>query len=154
MNDQPYKYGGAEALVVLHDQHLREFWNVWRQADEQGIQLPATEDRNYASREALLTHVMGCAASYLTWICEQIGEPAPNVVEYPEVEGFGGQAATYMEQVLAAWPTPLRNIKPEQADHPTYVSRWGTPYSIDAMLEHAVMHPIRHSHQLRGLMIS
>jgi hypothetical protein len=27
-----------------------------------------------------------------------------------------------------------------------------TPYSIDAMLEHAVMHPIRHSYQLEELM--
>jgi len=40
----------------------------------------------------------------------------------------------------------------ERADLPAYPSRWGTPYSIDAMLEHAVMHPIRHAYQLEKLM--
>ena len=32
------------------------------------------------------------------------------------------------------------------------VTRWGSPYSINAMLEHAVMHPIRHRFQLENLL--
>ena len=32
----------------------------------------------------------------------------------------------------------------------TYASAWGVDYCIDAMLEHAVMHPLRHTAQLKG----
>jgi hypothetical protein len=32
-----------------------------------------------------------------------------------------------------------------------YKSNWGTDYCIEAMLEHAVMHPIRHEFQLKEL---
>jgi hypothetical protein len=43
-------------------------------------------------------------------------------------------------------------VTDEQLDKGIYPSRWGTEYCIDAMLEHAVMHPIRHEFQLRNLM--
>jgi hypothetical protein len=34
----------------------------------------------------------------------------------------------------------------------TYTSRWGQEYTIGAMLEHAVMHPMRHAFHLDELM--
>jgi hypothetical protein len=33
-----------------------------------------------------------------------------------------------------------------------FPSRWNVHYCIDAMLEHAVMHPIRHTFQLQELL--
>lgn len=38
------------------------------------------------------------------------------------------------------------------SETPEYPSRWKTLYCVDAMLEHAVMHPIRHAFQLEELM--
>jgi len=46
---------------------------------------------------------------------------------------------------------PLREICDEQLETPEYPSRWQTRYAIDSMLEHAVMHPIRHAFQLDEL---
>jgi hypothetical protein len=40
----------------------------------------------------------------------------------------------------------------DRLETPEYPSRWQTRYCIDAMLEHAVMHPIRHAFQLEELM--
>ena len=34
----------------------------------------------------------------------------------------------------------------------TYKSRWGEDYNIEQMLEHAVVHPMRHRIQLERLM--
>jgi hypothetical protein len=147
-----YHYGGARALVALHDLHLRQFLETWHRADNRSVDLPATSDPSYVSREALLVHVLGCAARYLTWICEQLGLPDPGLEENPSPKDFVTRAENYLEGVLAAWEIPLRELTEEQATSTTYTSRWGTPYCIDAMLEHAVMHPIRHSHQLDELM--
>jgi hypothetical protein len=97
-------------------------------------------------------HVLCCAAGYLTWICEQLQLPDPGLEKNPNPKDFVDRAEGYMEDVLTAWEKPLRELTEEQADSKVYTSRWGTAYCIDAMLEHAVMHPIRHSHQLEELM--
>ncbi len=152
MVEDSYKCGGAKALVTLHEQYLREFLSVWRAADQQGVELPRVSDPDYQSRAALLAHVMGCAAGYLMWICEQLAFPRPEVERRPDPESLVDRADEYMEQVLAAWSRPLRDLTEERAYEPAHKSNWGSPYCIDAMLEHAVMHPVRHTHQLRRLM--
>jgi hypothetical protein len=54
--------------------------------------------------------------------------------------------------VLGGWREPLRAVGGEHFDRPEYASSWGTLYCIDAMLEHAVMHPLRHRFQLEELL--
>ena len=56
-----------------------------------------------------------------------------------------------MEHVLERWRAPLREVPKERLETPEYASRWQTHYCIDSMLEHAVMHPIRHAFQLDEL---
>jgi hypothetical protein len=57
-----------------------------------------------------------------------------------------------MEHVLEQWRAPLQDLGDDRLERAEYPSRWHTRYCIDAMLEHAVMHPIRHSFQLEELM--
>ena len=42
-------------------------------------------------------------------------------------------------------------MSPERFDE-EHLSRWKVTYCIDGMLEHAVMHPIRHRVQLEALL--
>ena len=152
MTPGSYEYGGARALVALHAKHLRAFVVTWRRADNEAMALPVSANPNYASREALLAHVLRSAARYLTWMCEKLELPAPNLEEHPDPGGLAARADEYLKDVLAAWERPLHGLTEEMADSLVYESRWGVPYSIDAMLEHAVMHPIRHAHQLEELL--
>ncbi len=62
------------------------------------------------------------------------------------------EADSYTEHVLEKRRTPLRDVGDDRLETPEYPSRWQTRYCIDAMLEHAVMHPIRHAFQLEELM--
>ena len=94
-------------MVLLHDEHVRRFLVVWNQAQAASVVLPKTDDPAYASLETLLRHVLGAARGYMTWMCEVLELPDPQI-----------------------------RIPPE----PT------------ALLEHAVMHPIRHAFQLEELM--
>ena len=142
----------ARALVVLHERHLREFLVVWRRARAAGVMLPRTDDPDYASLETLLFHVLRAARGYLTWMCEQLALPDPGIDAPPPVERVAGEADAYLEHLLARWRTALVDVAPERLEDRAYPSRWGTPYSVDAMLEHAVMHPIRHAFQLDNLL--
>ncbi len=148
----PWASRGAQALATLHARELRRFVDVWRRADAAELALPETDDPSYASRETLLVHVAACAAGYLVWIQEQRGLAPPDLDRRPDPEGFGRRVDGYVDEVLAAWDVHLRDLTEADSDRPAYETRWGVPYCIDAMLEHAVMHPLRHRHQLERLL--
>ena len=150
--DVAYRSRAVRALVLLHDEHLRHFLVVWKQAQAASVVLPETGNPAYASLQALLRHVLGAARGYMTWMCEVLQLPDPAIDIPPQPEDLSEQADSYMEHVLDRWRTPLIDVADDQLERSEYPSRWQTRYCIDAMLEHAVMHPIRHAFQLEELM--
>lgn len=146
-----YKYRGARALITLHEEYLWSFVEMWRQAHLLEVSLPETEDPDYRSMETLLLHVLRSARGYMMWMCEQLGLPDPKI-DPPPTEDIEERVEDYIEHLLDRWRTPLSEIEEDLFARPEYVSTWGIRYCIDAMLEHAVMHPIRHLFQLMELM--
>ena len=88
----------------------------------------------------------------MTWMCEKLDLPNPEIKPVPKPEVIEKEADEYLVHLLEKWHTPLAEVPIDKFEHGTYTSRWGTDYCIDAMLEHAVMHPIRHEFQLMTLM--
>jgi hypothetical protein len=154
MNSQlpKYKYNGARSLVLLHDQYLRSFVQTWKQAKKQNIVLPETDDPAYVSLEAFLRHPLRSARGYMTWMCEKLELPDPQINPTPAVEVIEAEADNYLEHVIECWKLPLSDVPEDKFINTVYKSRWGVEYCIDAMLEHAVMHPLRHEFQLKNLM--
>jgi hypothetical protein len=144
-----YRYRGARALVLLHGAELRRCLTVWRQAKALNVALPETTDEDYASLEHLLVHLLR-AARAMGSECVDWGFPTP--VSGPRRGRVEREADGYLEHILARWRLPLADV-PETAFEPeVYRSNWGTLYCLDAMLEHAVMHPMRHRFQLEELL--
>jgi len=138
-------------MVLLHEQHLRRFVHTWRLALAAPVSLPPTNDPAYASLGDLGQHVLDAAGGYMVWMCEVLTLPDPGIRSAPDAASIVLDADDYMEHVLERWRTPLREVPDERLETPEYPSRWQTRYCIDAMLEHAVMHPIRHAFQLDEL---
>jgi uncharacterized damage-inducible protein DinB len=149
--DLPCRSRAVRALVLLHDEHLRRFLAVWKQATAASVSLPKTDEPAYASLETLLHHVLRAARGYMTWMCEKLELPDPEIRVTPDPALLAQDPDSYMEHVLERWCSPLQDVGDERLETPEYPSRWGTRYCIDAMLEHAVMHPIRHAFQLEAL---
>ena len=142
-----YVWGGARALVALHEQHLRAFVATWKEARRRGVVLPPTDDPTCVDLPAVLAHVLRAARGYLVWLCRCLGLPDPGIEPVPEDPESALDA--WLEHLLARWALPLRTLDAATAERSVFPSSWGTPYCLDAMLEHAVMHPIRHQHQLQ-----
>jgi uncharacterized damage-inducible protein DinB len=143
---------GVRAIVLLHEAQMRAFLSTWKIARAKGIALPATEDPDYESLDHLLRHLLRSARGYLTWTCEVLGRADPQLALPPEIDAIGREADRYLERVLDAWRTHLAEIPIEEAEGATaHLSRWNHPYTIEAMLEHAVVHPMRHRLQLEEL---
>jgi uncharacterized damage-inducible protein DinB len=146
-----YLYRGARALVLLHGQAMRDFLPVWRSAKAAHVRLPSTQDPNYASLESLLKHSLKAARGYMTWLCEKLALPDPGIDPEPDVTHVEQEAESYIEHLLERWRLPLADV--EEARFGTiHTSRWGEDMSLEGMLEHAVMHPLRHRFQLEELM--
>ncbi len=150
---EDYAYRGARALVALHERELRAFLPTWRRFAATGLPLPETDDTDYASNEHLLLHVVRAAGRYLTWVCRNLGLPDPGVPEAPAVEEIAERAEGFMERVLELWRTSLTEAPPERMEDQAHTSNWGAPMTIESMLEHAVVHPMRHTFQLEELML-
>jgi hypothetical protein len=151
MEELSYKYAGAKALVTLHDIHLRSFYETWKEAKDLNIKLPGTDDPYYKSLDTLLYHLLRSARGYMVWMCKHLNLPDPQIDEAPQSEIIVENAEKYINHLLEKWETPLSDVLPELFEDKVYKSNWGVDYCIDAMLEHAVMHPIRHEIQLKNL---
>ncbi|OLV16744.1 hypothetical protein [Deinococcus marmoris] len=145
-----YRSRAARALVLLHDEKMREFLEVWQQTKAAQVRLPATPDAHYQSLEHLLWHVLNSSRIYMIRMCAHLGLPDPESKPMPDIENVEAQAGAYLERLLAWWRVPLAGVT--DADMEPAIYSPGMHYWIDAMLEHAVMHPVRHSFQLRELM--
>jgi len=152
MDSTVYTSRGVRALVLLHERHLREFLETWRAAKAANLSLPETKDPSYASLETLLRHVLRAARGYVVWTCENLGLADPAIRATPEPEAIEAEAETYLEHLLARWRVSLVELDDERLEHAEFRSPWGATYCIDGMLEHAVMHPIRHAFQLAELL--
>jgi hypothetical protein len=87
----------------------------------------------------------------MVWMCKHLNLPDPQIDEAPQSEIIVENAEKYINHLLEKWETPLSDVLPELFEDKVYKSNWGVDYCIDAMLEHAVMHPIRHEIQLKNL---
>jgi hypothetical protein len=147
-----YRSRAVRAMVLLHEEHLRRFVHVWKLAVASSVSLPPTDDPAYVSIEALGQHVLSAAGGYMIWMCEVLALPDPGIRHAPDTCAMVRDADDYTEHVLEQWRAPLREVANEALETPEYQSLWKTSYCIDSMLEHAVMHPIRHAFQLDELL--
>ncbi|MBU1700119.1 MAG: hypothetical protein KJ970_07830 [Candidatus Eisenbacteria bacterium] len=147
-----YLYAGARAMVILHDHHLRSCFEMWKRAKRAGLALPATADPDYASLETLLLHICACARGYMVWMCDVLQLPDPGIEPAPGKDTMAAEANDYIDHLAMRWQSPLAGVPEDKFGRPEYESRWKVKYCVDAMLEHAVMHPIRHEFQLEELL--
>jgi len=151
MNElEGYRYRGARALVMLHERELRAFLATWRRAVAWGVVLPTNGDHD-ATPADVVRHVLAAAASYLDWITTKLDLPDPGIDPVPDVDTIEAQASDYLEHLLERWRMPLRDV-PEERFGERYATSGSEERTIETMLEHAVVHPMRHAFQLEELM--
>ena len=148
-----YRSRAVRSLVELHEREFRAFMEVWRRFAASGLPVPeAKGDPSYESHDRLLAHVQAAARSYLLWIWEVLERPIeglplirdPNVI-VPNLDAF-------MAETLDGWRRHLAPLEDDQLAPKQYLSRWGEPHTIEQMLEHAVVHPMRHRFQLERIL--
>lgn len=146
-----FKSNAVRSCVELHEIELRRFYDTWEAFRASGASLPQTDDPSYASPAHLGGHVLRAARNYLTWIGECVKRPVTDVDPEDDRVSVARKGRAFMDEVLAAWRRHLAALDDAELAPAMYKSRWGEDYNIEQMLEHAVVHPMRHRIQLERL---
>ena len=148
-----FRSRAVRSLVELHEPELRSFVATWRRFVASGRPMPdAHGDADYESPERLVAHVQGSARGYLLWIWEVLEQPIGGLPLIRDASVIVPRLDAFMEETLEGWRRHLEPLENEQLSPKQYVSRWGEPHTIEQMLEHAVVHPMRHRIQLERIL--
>lgn len=150
---EEFRSRAVRSLVELHQRELLGFVATWRRFVDAGIPMPeGGGDAAYESRERLVAHVQGAARGYLLWIREMLGQPIEDLPMVRDASVIVPRLEAFMAETLEGWRTHLAPLEDDQLSPTQYLSRWGEPHTIEQMLEHAVVHPMRHRIQLERLL--
>ena len=141
-------------LVELHERELPECVATWRRFVAAGGPMPeAHGDPDYESPERLVAHVQRAARGYLLWIAEMLERPIEDLPLVREAEVIVPRLDAFMAETLDGWRRHLAAVEDAELAPKQYLSRWGEPHTVEQMLEHAVVHPMRHRIQLERILI-
>ena len=111
---------------------------------------PHTSDINGKSIRNILAHVIGSAFSYAIYIRESIDHAVPR----PGLR-HRDTALEYiqdLDEVIVFTRDTFKTIYDyslEQFDYPDKIkTKWGQSYDIEQMMEHAIVHVLRHRRQI------
>jgi len=148
-----FRSRAVRSLVELHETELRSFLATWKRFKASGKPMPeAHGDADYESPERLVAHAQGAARGYLLWIREVLEQPVTDLELIRDPAVIVPQLEAFMEETLAGWRRHLAPLEDAQLGPTQYKSRWGELFTIDQMLEHAVVHPMRHRIQLERIL--
>ena len=107
-----------------------------------------TKDEDCRSVQAIMFHVVRAAYGYADYIREQFSiastRPEHKPFTQQEAEAQLDAALEYTVQTLEGrWEMSDKEITAT-----VIKSRWGAVYDVDGLLEHAVMHILRHRRQI------
>ena len=143
----------VRSLVELHEREIHSFLGVWNRFVATGLPMPeAHGDESYEDRERLGGHVLVAARGYLTRIGEWVGRPVNDVDASPDPREIAGRAREFADGVLAAYRRHLAAVTDAELEPQVHRTRWGELMSVENLLEHAVVHPMRHRIQLERML--
>ena len=143
----------VSSLVELHERELRSFLDVWKRFVAAGAPLPESHgNKSYESRETLVGHALLAARGYLTRIGEWVGRPVTDVDATQSAAEVAARAPAFADEVLAAYRRHLAAVTTEELEPQSHRTRWGELMSVEMLLEHAVVHPMRHRIQLERIL--
>jgi len=159
--DSTKKYrdnGATGALLDEYERAIEELKMVIKNISQQKLTTivdPHTKDEDCRSIQTILSHVVGAGFNYIIYIRGWLGEEiAPKNKELlPSSEAYSvalDNMFAYNEELFQEYPDlSLEEYKEEKKIQ----TRWGQRYDVEQLLEHAIVHVLRHRRQIERFKI-
>jgi uncharacterized damage-inducible protein DinB len=149
--DQAYRKGAIGALMDEYERaasELRRLVEHLREEEFTKTVDPRTSDENCRSVQTIMSHVVSAGYGYAAYIRDRFSmaseRPQKRLLSYREsLEEFDGMLKYTTDTLDGRWEMP------ESAIQGTVIqSRWGVTYDLEQLLEHAIVHVLRHRRQI------
>ena len=107
-----------------------------------------TKDEDCRSIQTIITHVVRAGYGYADYIREVFSIPSTRPESVPVSYG---EAVAKIDYMLAYTVQTLEGkweMKDEEIEGMAIKSRWGVTYNLEQLLEHAIVHILRHRRQV------
>ncbi len=151
---EPRKEYRKGALGALMDEYERAGEELARlilrlsDAEFEAVRDLQTKDEDCRSIQTVMHHVVTSGYSYALYLREALSEPGTR----PQIQfGKRTESVDQLEAMLAYTAATLEGrweMPNEQTTAARIQSRWGQAYDLEQMLEHAIVHILRHRRQI------
>lgn len=146
-----YSRTEVNALLDEHERAVRYLLSILKRWKEGDLNKSIPHDSKVTYGQ-VLNHVIGSGYyGYFVWIQQVLGweveSPPVNKEEVEELCDLRKQMEL-LEKMTPYARRALKNLTNHDLYPTMYLSNWGAYYTIDGMLEHAIVHVWRHIRQL------
>lgn len=149
--NKTYRKGAVGALMDEYERAATEFRtriSSMTESQYTAIVDTQTTDANCHSVQTIMSHVVSACYSYANYIRDAFGEakdsPEKRQLAYGEaLEAFDKALAYTVATLDARWEMPEAEMEAVSM----HVS-WGPTYDLEQLLEHAIVHLLRHRRQI------
>lgn len=158
--EKTYRQGGATGAILDEYEkaieELKECIKDITEADLAYIVDSTTQDPNCKSVQTVLAHVVRAGKNYATQIHNHYGNnlPIPSVQILPSVQEYN-RALDEMFRFTVSVLTPIHeyDLIEHDQDKKIHVT-WGQYYDVEQLMEHAIVHVLRHRRQIEKFKIA
>jgi uncharacterized damage-inducible protein DinB len=148
---QAHRKGAIGALMDEYERAAAELKRLVENIDEEDFSRiidPQASDENCRSIQTIMSHVVGAGRGYAADIREAFSiaterRPKRLLSQRESLEEFDAMLAYTAQTLDGKWEMPEPAIQ-GTAIH----SRWGPKYDLEQLLEHAIVHILRHRRQI------
>jgi uncharacterized damage-inducible protein DinB len=150
--NQKYRIGALGALMDEYDRAASDLIKIIERVDMEEFQKvydTITEDEDCRSIQTIMTHVVRSGYGYAVSIRKSFGSEAtrPEIKLSLPLEAINEfrKMLSYSEETFdGKW-----DLNYDEIINTTVISNWGKKYDIESMLEHAIVHVLRHRRQIQ-----
>jgi uncharacterized damage-inducible protein DinB len=148
---ETYRSGAIGALMDEYERAASELGRLVEQINEDDFARVVdaqTSDEDCRSVQTIMSHVVRAEYGYADYIREQFNiastRPQPKLLSHRESLEQLEEALRYTAQTLhGRW-----EMSGEEIEATVINSRWGVVYNVEGLLEHAIVHLLRHRRQI------
>lgn len=152
-----YRDGAVGALMDLYEQSVHRYIGLLQSLSHQHYQAimdAATEDADCVSAQSITNHVLQAGYGYANYIRRQFNDPLgakKDKYDLPDT----ATAILELEKMMAYTLQTMEdkwNLSYEDVVTNQMKTAWGQQYDFEQLLEHAIVHVMRHQRQIERLL--
>ena len=149
-----YRKGAIGSLLDEYEKALSELMSVLQKASaDDYTRIVEGEDEHCRSIQVIMHHVVRAGYGYSKYIRDALSMGVNTVEDKQIPKAEIGAEIDKMFAYTAAIFEGERAVTDEEMNELFFKTRWGVNYNIDQLLEHAIVHVLRHRRQIQKFIL-